>query len=177
MPTGAGPTRTIIKGLCDAALLAIVSGWPEIDPDNGMLIQPLPERQCVSNGAVFWDCEQLVIACERVYGLEGDVAAEFWHQEPQLVGFRGVILAVWLLRCVPDLDVEGTNVSMPSAEDIDNSATTVLGDSVDIFNLLVAAQERGELATCSGLAFQDWTPAGPEGGFGGGVTRVRALLL
>lgn len=162
--------HSLLKDLADRALKAIVDNWPETS-------QPLPDRRYVTNGQVFVDCEQLTVGIERIYGTEGVVSAETWNQDAMLFGFKSVVLSVMLLRCVPEIEAVMETVTLPSGDDIDASAGVILGDAVDVWNLLQAAQDADRLATTNGLAFQDWNFIGPEGGIAGGVTRVRALML
>lgn len=164
--------RSALYDLASGVLQAIVGGWP--DEDHAAA---LPEQQYVANGDVQWDCAQLVVNVERVFPTQGDVTVEQWWQTDAGLGPRGCVLGVWLIRCVPDIDATGQVIKFPSAAAMDESAFDLLGDSTTVLELLLQAQLEGELATCNGFSFENWTPVGPSGGLGGGVTRVRTQLM
>lgn len=159
-----------IYNLARASLDAIVGRW---DSDA----EPLPDKQYVSNGLVIWDeCEQLAVEVERTNGTLGDLSQPIIDQTP-LTAMRFVTLAVWLIRCVHDLQVEGENVTLPSADEMEADAQILLADPTAILNALVAARKAGDLGACGGLAFDEWTAQGPDGGLAGGVLRVRLALF
>lgn len=161
-----------LYSLARDALDAVVNHW-DVDA------VPLPERQFVSNGLVVWDCEQVAVAIERTFGTDADAASEAMITgSMDLVAVRAAQIAVWVLRCVPDMtEADDGEVVVPSAGAIEASAQTLLSDSVAAFNALCVAVRADELGTCSGIAFEGWNIDGPQGGMGGGVLRVRALLL
>lgn len=161
---------TVLRDLAHASLDAIVARWPDD-------AEPLPERQYVSNGTVVWDCDQLVVMAEATIGTDGNVANEI--TDPLAYSIRTALIVVLLLRCVPDADVDAADnvISVPTPEEISTSADVILEDSVAVFNALQEAQDAGELAACQGLGFERWTSEGPQGGLGGGSSRIRALLL
>lgn len=161
--------RSALFDLCEGALQSVVSRWPD-DAD------PLPARQLVSDGDVYWDCEQLAVQAESAYPTTGDVRTQQYWDEGS-VGLRAVVISVWLMRCVPDMDTEGDDIVLPSAEEITDAARVLLGDANTVLDLLVVAQKSGELATCQGFTFDGWSTVGPSGGFAASVTRFRAQLL
>lgn len=157
--------------LATATIEALVAGWP--DP-----ITDLPERRYVSNGTVIWDCcEQLAVMVERTYGMDADVASEQFVSSPTIVGIRACTLGIWIVREAPDIDSDGENPIFPTATAIEANAGVVLDDAEAVFKTLLGAFRRGEYAGCMGLAFEQWTSEGQEGGFVGGVTRVRVALV
>ncbi len=139
---------------------------------------PLPDRQFVSPGLPAWDCELLAVQAERTFGHAGNLATEVL--EPQLPAaghaLRGVTCAVWLIRCVPTIHDDGSNVTVPSVTEEEAAAAVILRDAQLLLNVLVAAQRAGDLPSCSGVAFEQWTNVGPQGGLGGGVLRVRLMV-
>lgn len=160
--------NTKLFDLCSAILATLAADWPGD-------AEPLPERQYVSNGMIVWDCDQLVVMVEATYGTEADLAAEgIFSQASAGFGLRAATIGVAVLRCVPDVDDEGTP---PSWESIQDSSEIILSDAETVLSVLLAAQQAGELATCQALAFDRWTSEGPQGGLAGGVTRLRALML
>lgn len=165
------PPVTRLYDIARAFLDAVVDGWPAEAP-------PLPSRRYVSNGLVFWDCcETLAVEVERTFGIEADPSVEQIIQVPGLLGMRAATIAVWLIRKVVDIDEQGEAVVFPAADEIEDDAQVVLADAQAVLNVLIDAQRAGTLATCQGVAFENWTAQGPEGGLGGGVLRVRAMLL
>lgn len=160
-----------LYNLASNVLDAIVAGWP-------VGATALPERQYVTFGDVAWDCEQLVVAIERVFGIDGDVTGETYIQDGTLRGFQGVTVGAWLIRCVPDIDsaLDGQLI-FPSVADLDASAQILCADPIHMWNTIASAQAAGAIASCNGLAFQDADPAGPLGGFGGTLLRVRMQIL
>lgn len=158
--------------LADATLAAVVNYWPSTP------VAPLPARQFVSNGTVFWDCSQLAVTVERVFGTAGDVTVEQYVADSSLAGIRGAIIAVHLLRPVPDIDTgAGDEAHLPDVTAVTGSALDLYSDAVVVWNCLQAAQRDGRLASCQSLAYQDWTPIGPDGGLVDAVTHVRIGLL
>lgn len=164
--------RTAVFDLCAAALQAVVAGWP--DPSDA---PALPDRQYVTNGDVMWDCEQLVVQAESTYPTQGDPRVQNYWADDAVLGMRGLVFAVWLIRCVPDIDAQGSEVILPSATAMQDSARDLLGDADSILGILVDAQRAGELAGCNDLTFDGWTPVGPSGGLGGGVSRWRCGVV
>lgn len=161
-----------IYTLARASLDAIVDRWD-------VEAAPLPAKQYVSNGLVIWDeCEQLAVEVERTNGSQGDVATATIDQSFASPGFamRTVSLAIWLIRCVADIETVGTDVVLPTAEQMEADAQVLLADPTSMLNALVAASKAGDLASCNGVAFDEWTAQGPDGGLGGGVLRVRLAL-
>lgn len=132
-----------------------------------------PARQYVSDGPlVAWDCEQIVVTVENTYSHRGDVSVEDTSPLDCLV-MRAAVLGVWVVRCAPTLDDDGTP---PDANEIDTNAAIVLADPMVLLDAIVDAYRAGLLLGCHGLAFQQWQGVGPEGGLTGGVLRLRVDL-
>lgn len=130
-----------------------------------------PARAYVSDGpAIAWDCEQVVVTVEGTFGHKGNVAVEDVSPMDCLL-MRGVTLGVWVVRCAPTIGE--TEEDPPPADDIDANAAAVLADPMVILDGIADAYRAGLLVETHGMAFQNWTGIGPEGGLVGGVLRVR----
>lgn len=122
-------------------------------------------RSYVSDGAVAYDCEQLVVEVEGVFAglpLAGTVSP---------LDNRTVLhvnIAIHAVRCAPAL---GSNGSAPSAAAIDASAAAVLGDAAAQLAAVRTFSSRCRPAVLSGSSFP-----GPLGGFVAAVTRVAVAL-
>lgn len=132
----------------------------------------LPERRLVVPGLPAYDCPMLAVHVERIYPHDGRLVTE---ASPQLEGeaafyMRAMTIAVYLLRCVPTLQADG---SPPHADVEEAAAADVLRDAVVVQNALVAALDEGDLPGCAGLAWEGWETITPEGALGGGVIRFR----
>lgn len=138
----------------------------------------LPERQFVSPGLPAWDCEILAVQLERTFGIAGNLATEII--EPQLPqaahAMRGATFAVHLIRCVPTLHDDGTNVQVPSVTEEEAAAKVIYTDVQMLLNVIVAGQRAGDLPGCSGVAFEAWQTVGPQGGLSGGYLRLRLMV-
>lgn len=132
-----------------------------------------PARRYVSDGPMLaWDCEQVVVTVESVFGHAGNIAAAAVDPVQCLV-MRGAVLGVWVVRCAPTMADDGTP---PPAAEIDANAEVVLADPTVVFDGLLAGLRDGSWLGAHGLAFEEWTGIGPEGGLTGGVLRVRVDL-
>jgi hypothetical protein len=163
---GLHPDRPFV--LAEAMLAAVVSHYG----DQGV---PLPGTRLVTTGQVVADCELAAVAVQRLFNHEGDVGGEVVqalrrHQGHQL---RGMLAAVTVLRCVPVLD---DDAQPPPAGEIQAGARLILADAQHCWDALRAAEDRGDLTGCNGLAWAGWDSYGPEGGYGGGFLTVRAGL-
>lgn len=138
----------------------------------------LPERQFVSPGLPAWDCEILAVQLERTFGIAGNLATELIEPQLPAVGhaMRGATFAIWLIRCVPTIHDDGTNVQIPSVTEEEAAAKIIYSDVQLLLNVIVAAQRAGELPGCSGLAFEVWQTVGPQGGLSGGYLRLRLMV-
>lgn len=167
----APPTDRLLV-LAQATLDAVVDNWP-VDAEA------LPELQFLTNGIIPWDgCEMLAVSIGRTAPLqEADPSLESITAVGAMLGQRFAVVDVTLIRCVPDMVVEGDSITMPSPAELEESASEILRDAQALANAILAAQKAGDLASCNSLAFEDWTPAGPAGGMGGGSQRVRMMLL
>lgn len=131
-----------------------------------------PPRRYVSVGNPAFDCEQVVVSVDRTLGHAGDIAQEVTAPLGCLV-MRAVDIGVWVIRCAPTMNDDG---QAPSAASLEASAAALLRDPVVILNGLVAAHQAGTLAPSRGLGFLNWQALAPEGGFAGGVQRIRLDL-
>lgn len=156
--------NTVLHDILDA----IEAGWPAE-------AEPLPELKYVANGAVAWDgCELLAVSLVRTLPTpDGDPTFEGMTRFTSLVALRGAAIDIFLLRCVPDVSVNGDQIVMPTPADVEASAAIILADAQALENVIVSASQTGELPGCSTLTLENWTAAGPEGGMGGGVLRIR----
>lgn len=155
--------------LAGATLDLLTTDWPT---DEAIALA-LPARQYVNAGDVIWDCEQLVVSVERTFGEVGDVTVEQFDSHTATMAVRAVTLAIWLIRCVPDLNEQGP----PPAIDIELAAAATLADADAITGILAARTRLHEWAGCESAALENWQAQGPMGGFGGGVLRARVGLV
>lgn len=162
-----GLATRALADLARSALDGVVDNWPYDATE-------LPERQYVSDGSIVWDCPTLAVMAEATYGTTGDPAFDAVTGIGMGYALRGAVLVVTVLRCTPDVDDDG---NPPPIAAIEESADVILTDSIAVLNALMATQAAGDLVTCNGLVFERWSSVGPESGLGGGVTRIRALLL
>lgn len=162
------PATDRVTNIADAAVDALVDNWP------GDAAAALPERQYFTFGNVAWDqCEQLAVSVEKTFGVTGSLSGA-QSLASRASDLRGVLLAVWLIRCVTNIEEVGQAIEIASPAELEADARRVLDDVVAATNCLIVAQKAGKFGgACSGVAYQGWTAAGPEGNFGGGVTRVR----
>lgn len=166
-------TTSRLFNLASAARDLLVQDWPTDDT----IASPLPDREYVNNGAVIWDCEQLVVSVERTFGIIGDVTQEIFDAQYGTMALRAMTIAVWIIRCVPDIDSSGQEIILPTPAALEESAAELLADEDQVIAILAKAQREGRFAGCESLAFENWQAQGPEGGFGGGVTRLRIGLV
>lgn len=166
--------------LAEAVLIAIVNYWPDVpstDPDLPY-VRALPERQYITVGTPASDCEQLVVAVQRTFGNEGNPAVEriipIGSGVPWL---RAMVIDVQILRCVEVVDAPGGEPVVPSADTIQAEAGAILTDADAVLQCLIQAQNAGELAGCGGMALEPWRALQYEGGFAGGVTRLRINMF
>lgn len=134
----------------------------------------VPERRFVCDGLPAWDCEQLCTWVDRVYVGTVDVeqvrSVDCYHERVAVVG-------VLLVRCTPNVVKEtGQRVSLPSAQTIDDHARVVLADATLVENALLGEAGEFGLGGHRGMAFESWQRQGPEGGFSGGLLRVRISM-
>lgn len=163
--------------LGEAVLAAVVGNWP--DPSASLPhVLPLPDRQYVTIGTPASDCDQLVVAVERTFGNEGNPAVEriipIGSGVPWL---RAMVVAIQILRCVDVVTEVGGQPVFPQPATMQAEADAILTDADTVLECLIAAQAVGELANCGGMALENWRALNPEGGFAGGVTRVRLNLF
>lgn len=161
-----------IFDVAKTALDLLVADWP-VDGS----VPALPKRQYVNWGAVIWDCEQLVVSIERTFGIAGDVTQEGFFNDYGLVSLRAVTLAVWHVRCMPDIDSAGNEIVIPKPADIEAASLAIAAASDVVVPILSVAQREHRFVGCESLAFENMTATGQEGGFGGSVTRVRCGLV
>jgi hypothetical protein len=135
-------------------------------PDVGYSI---PARRYVTIGIPAIDCDQLVVAVDRVIGHEGNPSVETTNPLRCLT-MRAVELSIWLVRCAPVLRDDG---SPPAASAIQTAALEVAEDPPRILQALLDAYRDGDLGSIWGVVFLDWRAIPAQGGFHGGVQRVR----
>lgn len=136
---------------------------------------PLPERRLVVPGLPAYDCPMVAVHVERIFPHDGNLSGE---AQPQLEGeaayyLRAVALAVYVLRCVPALNNDG---SVPAVELEETAAADILRDPVHLWRSVLEALEAGELPGCGGVAWLGWESLTPEGLLGGGVLRFLVSL-
>lgn len=162
----AAPVDRLVN-LAETLLAAVADHWP-VDAE------PLPDLQYIANGAIAWDgCALLAVSMVRTFpATEGDITLEgLTAAPPRYAGVRAAQFDVYLLRCVPDLaDGADGSIIVPAPADVQASAVTILTDAQALYNAIVAG-----VPGCSHAAPESWTAAGPEGGMGGGIQRVRLL--
>lgn len=163
--------RSALYDIAEAMLAAVVAGWKPT-------ATALPARQGISDMDGVWDCEQLSVVVELMSPTQGDVTQQNFGAPPPLLGIRFATIAVWLLRCVPDIDSEGTEPVLPSADDITAAAHDTLGDAIDVLDLIVAAVLADKIPGVEhgDMTYDGWTPA-KGSGIGGGVSRFRVNVL
>lgn len=134
----------------------------------------LPARRFVCDGLPAWDCEQLVTWVDRVYVGTVDAEAvrsvDCYHERVAVVG-------VLLVRCTPNVPKEqGQRVLLPAPAEIESHTQVVLADATLVENALLEHAGEFGLGGHRGMAFESWQRQGPEGGFSGGLLRVRLSL-
>jgi hypothetical protein len=163
---------TRIYDLLRGTLDAVINYWPAA-------ASPLPDRRYVANGTVFWDaCEQVAIEPISTFGDQGDLSATLIEPRPAAAAFamRYVLAGIWIIRCVHDMDTQGEQIIVPSAAEIEQDAESLLMDPTAVLNAIAEAIAAGELPGCGSVAFDQWDAQGPDGGYAGGVLRVRLAL-
>lgn len=165
------PSPDRIFQVASAVKLAIIDGFADALVD-------LPDRAYVTYGLPAHDCAQLAVSVETTASTEGPLGQEI--VEPVLGkpghAMRFARLAITLIRCVPTVNAEGETVIIPTADEEEEAAETVLTDAQLLLNVIVAAQRSGDLPRCGGVAFEQWQAITPNGGLGGGILRVRLLV-
>lgn len=154
-----------LLGLAQTVLDAVVANWS----DDAF---PLPDLQYVADGAVPWDgCPTLAVSYVRSYPApSGDVTLEQLSAHPRQKFTIASVWDVWLLRCVPDMDVNGTDIVMPAPDEVEAAADEVLVDAQALMNAVLSG-----VPGCQHAALESCTAAGPQGGMAGNVVRVRLL--
>lgn len=166
----AAPTDRLLT-IAEEVLANVADRWPD-DAD------PLPEQQYVTNGTIAWDgCELLAVSVARTaQASEGDPASEAIVSTPAFLGLMFAVADITLLRCVPDMTQDGNELPLlPSPDELTASAVQILKDAQALTNTALAMAKN--LASCGGVVVEGWTPAGPEGGMGGGSLRIRVSLF
>lgn len=153
--------RTRLSGLA-RQVLAIVAD----------VIADPPDRQYITQSLPAFDCAELVVGADGIVGHDGDASVETTGLISCLT-MQAANLSIWLVRCVPTQDDDGT---APDPEDLEASADMLLADPIDMFNAITGAYFAGELAGCSGLGLLGWTAIESSGGIGGGTMRLRVDL-
>lgn len=163
------PPISRLWDLATAVLTAVEDGYATEGVD-------LPDRTFVSYGPPLVDCPLLAVHVERVYGIEGNVAAEALQPIASAAGhtMRAATFVIVLVRCVPVVAEDGlADVRIPTSDEEDNAALEILSDAQLVLNSLVAAERAGDLPGCHSIVYESWIPIVAEGGLAGGATRVR----
>lgn len=132
----------------------------------------LPERRYVADGIPAWfpGCPQFTTRIVRVYS--GTPGAETVGEVDCLVQFTAVV-GLEVTRCVPTVNDRG---DPPPADDVEASAGVVLADPALLFSAVFDAYQSGDFGDCGGLAYEQWTAKGPDGGMAGGELTVRLQI-
>lgn len=152
-----------------AVLAAVVEGYAA----EGVA---LPARRFVAPGGVAYDCEQLAVTCEQVFGHDGNPATAVVTnvQQANAWAMRAGTFGIHLVRCVPEPNDDGTP---PAADDLTAAAEVLHHDAVLLLNSLRrAVKVTGTLMSGRRVAFLTWQPVGPSGGVVGGLFRVSISL-
>lgn len=160
--------------LSSACLSAIVNGWPTFSDVDYPQKAALPDSAFVALSLPAWDCEQLVVACERTFGSEGSPAQErivpIGDGVPWL---RVLVVSIQIVRCCSTVDQNMDAPTFPADTTMTGETLTILTDADLVLQCLIRAQGRDELAGCGGIALENWKALPEQGGFHGGLTRVR----
>lgn len=163
-----------LTDLASAALNSIVTGWPTFDPSDWPNKVALPENAFVSLSLPAWDCEQLVVATERTFGSEGSPSQErIVPISDGVPWLRVLVLSIQLIRCCATVDQTLDSPTFPSPNTMTTEALQILTDADLVLQCLIRSQQRNELAGCGGIALENWKALPEQGGFHGGLTRVR----
>lgn len=136
----------------------------------------LPDRRFWTVGLVAYDCEQLAVTVERVFGHEGNPAAALATNVTQAAGFalRAASIGIHLTRCVVGMAEDGTP---PTPTQLEDAGGVAGRDFVLCLNAVVAAARAGTIAAGQRrVVLQDWNPIGPEGNYLTGLLRVLVSL-
>ena len=156
---------TIADDILDAVTSRDDTGWA------------LPARRYVSPGALpAFDCEQVTVTIERVYGYEGDPTVELPSPIVPHVGWalRGLVVAITIVRCIHVADSRGTP---PTAAELAEDARVLLYDFQRTNDAVKEAVAAGEISGgCRSMAFLEWLPAENSGAMGAGTYRFRLGL-
>jgi hypothetical protein len=160
-----------LDDICHAILDAVATGYTTASA-------ALPGRRYVSAGAPAWDCEQVVVHAERVYGQEGDVRAEAPAAYSRHPGhtMRAVEAIVTIIRCAPAVTRRGQQVVPPTVESEEAVAALVHADMGLVLNSLITAERAGDLPGCNSIAFMQWQAVPVQGDLVGSQQRVRVGL-
>lgn len=123
---------------------------------------PVPERRYVHAGEVAYDCEQLVVALERVVPGTPTREQQEWRPLGGAAG-RTAQLAVHLVRCVPTMSDRG---NPPRVADLDALATQQYVDSLALPIAARTGWKDGAWgSTCDAIYWAETVPNGPLGGY------------
>lgn len=141
--------------------------------------ETLPAVQYVAPCLPAADCEMLAVHIEGWFSSEGQNISPTGLAHSRRAGhtLKGATVAIYLLRCVHGIELtEGGQPVLPSVSQEEEDAERILRDSVLLANALIDAERDERLGGCHGLVFDTWTSLTNEGGLGGGVLRMRAVL-
>lgn len=160
--------------LAASSLNAIITGWPTFSDTDWPNKAALPADQFVALSLPAWDCEQLVVATERTFGSEGSPAQErIVPISDGVPWLRVLVLSIQIVRCCATVDQNLDSPIFPAPDTMTAEALTILTDADLVLQCLIRAQQRNELAGCGGIALENWKALPEQGGFHGGLTRVR----
>jgi hypothetical protein len=137
---------------------------------NAELTVDLPARQYVHAGLVAWDCEETVVAVPEsglTHAFPGEASKVEFCSPPRQVAFE-----VWIVRCVPSLQDNGTP---PTEADLDAAAAIQLADLWTLSYVLWQYRDDWK-GTCHTLLMGPVEIVGPEGTFAAVKATVFVLI-
>lgn len=136
---------------------------------------PLPEVRQVVPGTPAYDCEMLAVWPEVLLAHDGSLnqteTAISWADPAHNMRFAR--FAVAMLRCVPTL---GPNGDPPSVTDNEAASLVIQQDALMVWDAIRTGQGTGTIPQCASVGYESWAAVEPNGGLGGGVTRVRVAV-
>lgn len=149
----------------------VVARWPAD-------AQPLPERQLVHTGFLPVDEPAFAVCVTRIFGTVGDPAFEqFASRVTDVWYLRAMAFDLTIDRPAATFDVQGDQeVRTPPAAVIEAEAQERLQDAAALTRCVIEADEAYAFGRSIPVAFEGWTPRGPEGGIAGGSFGVRIGL-
>lgn len=180
MPGGVGPDDlwVISNDLLDACVGSL-DEIPTLMPGEGLA--GAPERRFVSPTEPVWDCcEMLVVHSSSISRpltrpVSPDGARGTQHRTGAWKNEVG--LTVTIGRCVPEGELKGTKVVLPSIASMEAAARQIYADGWALYNGISNRLYQGLLSEkCSGWKWDGVNSATPTGGCGGWTINFRAEL-